>query len=863
MNLKTTYILFGVVFAVLLVVGLLQIYNPKNPTTESDYVFPDLVNKEGNVTPSEIDNVRVERTVKGNKENLLFVRDGANWEIREPAKVRIESYQVEDLVRKLMSVRKETTKTTSNLKEYGLEDPAVVVTLQKGDKTYNLSLGSETATTVVYGLASTDPKKPFAIKKASLDPVFKPFNDFRSKELLAAKPFQTTAVALKNKKEDELALEKVGGARWRFQKPNFGEADYDGETTPPGEPAGLSKKITGVHELLNQIEAIRVETDSDFLASNVSDADLASKYGLEMNKPDLLRIEVKQPKDTPKPGEAPKETITQVLLIGKKAEPDKDDKGKETKADYYYARLENENSVMRVPAKKVEGLIAVVENPSELRDRNLISMDPNTIDAIDIQNSTGSFKLRRPNIVVPWSLYRNSGSGEMTDLAAVQNLVAALTAKRLVNSWPDPKKPEFSDKELQFDHPTAVISLWENAIAPEEKKEEKKDDKNDEKKDEKKEEKKDGDNKDEKKEEKKEEKKDGPPKLKPDVKPTRLTFGKHDRDKHIIYVRRETRDDPATATLLTVPDTLYDRITAGPLAYLDRKLPSWVEAATKVTLTRSGQTFQLEKGETVAWTFKEPKDLAGRRANGLSVQMMIENLRSLQVMRFVAENPPEAELQSQYGLKPPLIDVTVSVPTKEKDKPEEFAFQFGKETEDKQGVFAKMSKSKMVFVVHKSILTNLQADLRDPSLFDFEPASVKKLKVVFWIDAKSEEDTLELERKPGGAWSVLAPAKFMDFDDSKAESFLSMLGHLRAEKIISATDAPKPDQAKFDLKAGALQIEVTLTDKDKPVTLTIGGDVDKKSFYAKSSATGDEVFLVPFSLFDGVKGKPNYFKKAK
>src|SRR5262249_46746472 len=160
-------------------------------------------------------------------------------------------------------------------------------------------------------------KKPFAIKKSSVELLYKPLTAFRSKELLAAKPFSTTAVSLKNKKGDELALEKISGTRWRFKTPNYGDADYDGDPTVAADPGG-GKRITGVHELLNQIEAIRVEADTDFLATDVSDAELASKFGLEAGKPDLLRIEVKQPKDTPKPGETPKEFITQALLIGKK-----------------------------------------------------------------------------------------------------------------------------------------------------------------------------------------------------------------------------------------------------------------------------------------------------------------------------------------------------------------------------------------------------------------------------------------------------------------------------------------------------------------------------------------------------------------
>src|SRR6266852_4641812 len=134
MNLKTTYILFGIVIVVLLVVGLLQIFSPKSPTQGSEWVFPDLVSKEGTSNPSDMDSLRVERTGKDKSENLLFVRGDKGWELREPSSLRVDNYQVEDLVRKLMSAKREDTKTSTNLADYGLDDPAVVLTLQKGDK---------------------------------------------------------------------------------------------------------------------------------------------------------------------------------------------------------------------------------------------------------------------------------------------------------------------------------------------------------------------------------------------------------------------------------------------------------------------------------------------------------------------------------------------------------------------------------------------------------------------------------------------------------------------------------------------------------------------------------------------------------
>src|SRR5207248_4445302 len=119
-------------------------------------------------------------------------------------------------------------------------------------------------------------------------------------------------------------------------------------------------------------------------------------------------------------------------------------------------------------------------------------------------------------------------------------------------------------------------------------------------------------------------------KLKSDKPAVRLTFGKRDRDQGIVYVKRESGDELKTVTLLTVPDTIYDRVTAGPLAYLDRKLPSWTGTPTKVSLMRGGQLFQLEKGDKDYWTIKEPKELAGRRASEQSIHSILFTLQTLQ-----------------------------------------------------------------------------------------------------------------------------------------------------------------------------------------------------------------------------------------
>src|SRR5439155_11866342 len=143
----------------------------------------------------------------------------------------------------------------------------------------------------------------------------------------------------------------------------------------------------------------------------------------------------------------------------------------------------------------------------------------------------------------------------------------------------------FESKEdgLEFDKPAAAVSVWIDGVKKEEKKDE---------------EKKEGDKPEEKKEEKKEDKE---PTLTSDKPAVKLTFGKRDRDKNLVYVRRESGEDKS---VVTVSDGVLDKVTAGPLTYLDRKLPSFASGpfnpaqdVTKLTLVRGGQTWELAKEE--------------------------------------------------------------------------------------------------------------------------------------------------------------------------------------------------------------------------------------------------------------------------
>src|SRR6266851_996125 len=322
MNFKTTYILFGVLMGTMGLFLLSQMFGKKSKE-EHTYVLPSLHDVVKPVKADAIDRVQIER-FGPQAETLLFYRnEQGDWRLKQPG-VRAENNLVTRIIDQVLGARmEEQVDLTSDLKQFGLDSPSAVVTLyQKGsDRDWKLNLGAGSAGDekgVVYVTSSDQPKEPMAVKRSTLDSLFKKVNDFRSKHLLAESSFDIASAKLQEPKHETVELEKSSDGKWRFNKPAFGEADSEGETSAP--PGNTEKKITGVRDLLQTIVDVRVESDEDFGATSAADADLAAK-GLEKGK-EILRIEVKrQPSSFG--SEEKKPAIQDALLIGNKA----DDKG--------------------------------------------------------------------------------------------------------------------------------------------------------------------------------------------------------------------------------------------------------------------------------------------------------------------------------------------------------------------------------------------------------------------------------------------------------------------------------------------------------------------------------------------------------
>lgn len=698
---------------------------------------------------------------------------------------------------------------------------------------------------------------------------WKTTKDFRSKELVTPSAMTLQSVDLNDGKHD-LALEREGDlTRWKFTKPDYGPAEYD--PADPHAPPALTgaPQVTSVRQLLNTLEGLKVAYDpdnpdkkeDDFVAENVKDL---AKYGLEKGKPAYIRIGFKRGQGGSLLGpDLKQEPIKDALLIGKEVEeksaakPLAPDVGAtvvglgaslqgqglllataalsvkpaESKATMRYARLESDNNVVKVSARGLDQLVKVVNDPSDLRNKQLVQIDEPKVDAIDIKKAGGGhLKLRR--IGNEWKLWDASDKAARTDANAVNSFLKDLAPPRT----PDQKPPVLSfpkddakDTDLGLDEKdrTGEITVWEDSVDQ------------------------DAAKKDEKAE----------PRLKDKPgKVIKLIFGKKMEKDHTVNVLRDTGD---RKTRLTLSDKMLSRLDADRLSYLDRTLPTFDEKTplAKITIQHKGdakkdiELVKEKKDDQSIWAIKKPDNLVGHTADPLFIRRLIEDLRNLRTDKLVAEKPADAKESeafakelAKYGLSPAETTVTVTHDKNDKGVSTEYIYTFGAKADKDGKLYARIEvkpadeKSPardFVFIVQPEILKALDASVIDPTVFNFREkvADVKKLKFT-WKKKGNKDQVLEVEREgTEGKWKVLNKIEGYELDSPTVSAFVHRLSTLQAAKFLDhKVTNPKPEY-ELDPAHRNLQIEIVLKEKvkddkekekekekevEKTVTLTLG-----------------------------------------
>ncbi len=852
MNFKTTYVLFGIL-AVVLLVFVWTLWVGPTDTEKTAYVLPSM-HKEGSpFEPKDITRVEIERT-QPNQEKIVLVRDAKNnrWSVVEPRDYEADSSAVDSLVRQIYNARlQDQADVLDNPKQYGLETPAEVITLIKETeprREVKLNVGDTSPGTekaVIY-VTSSDRKEVMAVKKSELDSVKKSLADLRSRELLSPASGDIQAFTLSERSKDKivkgpLELKKSGEERWAYVQPPYGDAQDKG-----ANPAGNDKPPDNVEAALTDISNLKVENAKDFIQDDATDL---GKYNLDPVKDDILRIEIERTEsiNTDEKGEKKRETKKLALLVGIGKKIDKQDR--------YYAYVDDpkHKDIVAISANNIARLQKLVDKPDALRDRNLVSFSGfRKPDAINIKNSYDLLEFRRSSSAPPpfggmpaqetWKLWRGDKSYAV-DAATVQALISALTAQNQVQGFVDDPAAK---AQLHLDKPDAVVRIWVDSLSPEEPK------------------------KDEKKEDKKEDKKDKKPEPKDKDKPAfTLSFGPLHEGKAAV---ERKRGDEKTSTVVLVPSSVRDQVFQGPLAYLDKQLPPFnsnrfdaVSNVTKLTLTRDGITYEIsrENKPDAPWKIDKPSDFAGRTADRAAIEDILRDLNSLRAVKIETDKAPEAAKLAEWGLKEPRLKAVVTL-TQDKN-PKTFDFDFGRETDDKSGVYLRTSLQDMIVVVGSNVANALKRELQDPTILRFDVKKVQEVKITGWIALQKQLGqnaplTRTFKRSKGGSGWEPEPKDSFKLDAARLDSFLKGLADLKAVKFVAHKAKPTPDQ-ELDVDNGALVIELTVADGKEPhnLTLTVGKADGNTGYFAISNQLPGDIFEVRKDLFEKAKEKPAYF----
>jgi hypothetical protein len=829
MNFKTTYAL---IIGVLVVVGVFfwSVWHGPTPAS-SNYVLPSLHDKANPLDANDIDRVEIQR----GETTLVFEKENNRWRITSPREYAGNSLAINELVRQIHDATKDKdAEKLTDPSKYGLAPPNAVIALQKGDRKVELNVGEVSPgpptgeNTVIYVTSSDLPNEIMAVKRRNLDSVLKTLNDFRGHDLLGPSSGDIQAFTLTelNKLEDKkkvtlgpVELKKGSDDRWKYVKPEYGDAQSSGTDAP-------DKPFSNVQAVLTDLSNLKVDGEKGFVADDVKDL---AKYHLDPAKDLILRIDIDRVEDINKDSEGNREKKTKnvalVVGVGKKED------------DGYYAYLDDakHKDVVKISAKGVERLLQLVEKPDLLRDRDLVALRGQP-DAIDVKNSWGTLEFRRTsNVQKPWKLWLD-GKSYAVDEPTIQALISALTAPNQVQSFPDSSMKN----QLGLDKPVATVTIWANSLPAEDKK---KDDKK----------------KDEKKEKKPE------PKGKPAFV---LSFG--DLNQNSAAVERR-RGDEKNGILVLVPARLRDQVKESPLAYFDKLLPPFNDGpfaaaatnVTKLTLTRDGETYEMIREDKAGapWKIVKPKALADRTADRAAIEEILRDLNNLRAVKIVEDKIPKDAKLAEWGLKSPRMKAVVTV-TKD-GKAKTYEFDFGKEADDKSGIYVRTSLQDTISIVPSLVLEALRHELQDPTVFQFDVAKVKAIKMTGWIALQKQLGSdqpyvLQVKRaKNGSDWEVEKPSSFK-LDPAKLNDFLRKLSTLQALKFVAHNSKPEAAQ-ELDVAKGALKIEITLDGEKTPLELTVGKQDGEIGLFAITNKLPGDILDVRRDFFEGPKKEPVYF----
>lgn len=361
-------------------------------------------------------------------EQRILVREGTSWSLTEPMNWPANYFAVNRILNQLQFIEEEASfsidelaDTGQSLADYGLEDPALRLTISEDDNSVSLCVGTVTDIGNNVYLLGPEKKRIYVIDRRVIDGLLLDLNDLRKREIFEIPVFEVQELSLQIRASNsgttndlKVRLAKSKG-KWIFETPLSAEAD----------PALVSNTI-------NTLAAVKV---GRFVSGQAIDP-----VALGLDNP-FMRVTLHGNKRR------------QTLIIGNLDNTRKQD------APFYYAKLESNPAILTVEARPFDELIQAQE---ALRERNFMDFADVPLDSIHISGEGAQLRLQKLENG-RWQVLESSDDKELqprrADNTVIEQLITDLAALRADEFAVD--APDNVDLErLGFNDPRRVVELF-------------------------------------------------------------------------------------------------------------------------------------------------------------------------------------------------------------------------------------------------------------------------------------------------------------------------------------------------------------------------------------------------------------------
>lgn len=368
----------------------------------------------------DIDYIRISGGSLG--PDRVLKKEENTWNLTSPIEWPANFFAVGRILNQISFLEKETSFLVSELQaagrdlaSYGLEEPQMKLEFGKGIARTSITIGSSTEVGNRVYILSPDQKEIMVIQRGLFDSLLVDLGNLRSQSVFDITLFEVKTISLQKSYPSPLRVRiSRFEDEWRFEIPFKTRADR----------AEVEMVING----LNSLSVQNFETNPE--------PDL-SIYGLA-NPKLTLTIEASDKRQT--------------ILVGKQLE------GTEGDA-FYYAKGSDNGTIFTIPGLLIDQNLSNAQE--ELRERQFVKFDPNSLSTIEITQSNRSVSLQKLETGT-WQVIRREDDGSVTaDVADTKNLadmMSTLYTLRAQNFISD--APSNADLEnYGFTDPQRTIQL--------------------------------------------------------------------------------------------------------------------------------------------------------------------------------------------------------------------------------------------------------------------------------------------------------------------------------------------------------------------------------------------------------------------